>query len=118
MIELEHINKVLQGKEKVVNTLTVLLFSGIAILAWNLLTTLALIFNSSKTIVSKDIEYFKINLPFFIDVGFFIVFTAVIIYIYIIFTDLKSREKVINRKNLILKEIKKLSRLRAYNKTS
>lgn len=116
LAELEHTNKILQGKEKVINTLTILFFSGIGILSWNLLKGMVVLFNTSKNIEIKDIEHLKNNAPIFIDISFFILFSGITFFIFIILLGLKSRGKIINRKNLILREIKKLERVRTYNK--
>lgn len=116
LAELEHTNKILQWKEKVINTLTILFFSGIGILSWNLLKGMVVLFNTSKNIEIKDIEHLKNNAPIFIDISFFILFSGITFFIFIILLGLKSRGKIINRKNLILREIKKLERVRTYNK--
>jgi len=117
LAELEHTNKVLQGKEKIVNTLTILFVSGIGILSWNLLKGLVVLFNASKSIGIEDMNHLKNNLLTFIDIGFFIPFGAIAFFIFIILSDLKSRGKIIDRKNLILQEIRKMERVRTYNKT-
>jgi len=117
LAELEHINKILQGKEKIVNTLTILFISAIGILSWNLLKGLVVFFNASKSIGTEDIDHLKNNLPIFIDIGFFILFGTISFFIFIILSDLKSRGKLVDRKNLILQEIRKVERVRTYNKT-
>jgi len=117
LAELGHTNKILQGKEKVVNTLTILFFSAIGILSWNLLKGMVVLFNSSKNIKLEDLEHLKNNAPIFIDIIFFILFSAITFFIFIILSDLKSRGKIIDRKNLILQEIRKMERVRTYNKT-
>ncbi len=117
IIELEHNNKILQGKEKAVNSLTLLFISGIIILAFGMLKELKLLFNYANEVGVEDINNLITNFPIIIDIGFYISFTAIIILLFIVVSGLKCRGAIIDRKNLILNEIKKLSRVKKYNKT-
>lgn len=112
MIELEDINKAIQGKENVGSTLTILLFTGIAILSWDLLKGLILLSNSDERVTWSTVAFYLNNNLILLEIGFCILSAAVGVFLYMIYIDFKSRKKIIHRKNLILNEIKKLSRIR------
>jgi len=117
LVELEHANKILQDKEKVVNTLTILFLSALGILTWNLLKGIIVLFNTSENIKLEDLEHLQNDAPIFINIGFFIIFSAIIFFIFLVIADLRNRGKIIDRKNLILQEIRKVERVRRYNKS-
>jgi len=116
IIELKHTNDFLQSKEKTINTVIIMIVSGLGILLYNLIKSIVTFFEFSKNITTEDLEYLKLNLPIFFNTSIYILFIFAGLFVYIVIIDLFSRYKIIKRKNLILHELKKTSRYR-YNKT-
>ncbi len=107
-IELNHINTILQEKHKLVNNSMILLYSGLAILGFYIfknLPNLTLIMNDNH----PNTKLINSMLPSFMDLGLHIVFVIIILYAILIYLNSRDHNRIINRKSLILKEIKKYS---------
>jgi len=101
IIELNHTNIRLQANENIANNMSIVMLSGIAILVLNLINGFIYLFNYFQQ--NQNLEYLNATLPFI----FIVLFVTVPLGILIIFFDSKNKTKIINRKSLILDELKK-----------
>lgn len=83
--EYDHINILLQEKEKIVNNFILLLFTGISILGWSFL---------KNEIILSNLFY-----PFILILSLIFIFQVIIVHI--------NRSKLIRRKSLIVMCMKK-----------
>lgn len=113
--EFDHINKIIEEKEKSTNNLTLLIISGLGFLGWNVIYGLGNLFSFLYENNNDDmVSYIKNNLPPMIDIGLSILSFLVVIFVIMTMSDLFNRNKFINRKNLILNQLKKKEKINRY----
>lgn len=106
--EFEHINKIIEEKEKLVNNFTLIVISGLGFIGWNIVQGLGSVFSFFRINNNDEtIEYIKNNLPPLFDISLSVLFVLVFFFIIVGISVLYNSNKIIKRKNLILSQLHK-----------
>ncbi|AFL69577.1 hypothetical protein [Sulfurospirillum barnesii] len=106
--EYEHINKLVEEKAQFTSNLTLLIISGTGILFWNVVQGVVSIlkyFSENKD-SKKMVEFMQDNLPSFVEVVIESAFIFAVFFAFMCFFDLWNKQRLINRKVLILNLLK------------
>lgn len=102
--EYEHINKLIEEKERFTSNFTLLIISGMGILFWNVVHGVASIlkyFSENKD-SEKMVEFMQNNMPSSVEVVIMSAFIFAVFFVFLVSSDLLNRRRIINRKVLIL----------------
>lgn len=102
--EYEHINKLVEEKAQFMSNFVLLIISGIGILLWNLLQGLVslLKYFSECNDNEKMVRFIQENMPAVVQIVIYGLLIGAIIFTIFVFFVLLAKQRLINRKVLIL----------------